>query len=142
MIKDAIIIMPAFNEGAVIQETLDEVKKFASKMIVINDGSVDDTAQKAKAAGAIVLSHSANLGYGAALKTGFTFALRYRTEPFIITFDADGQHDPAYLEGLVSPLRRGEAEYVIGSRFLSGESSTRPRPAKSGASYSALPPAS
>jgi glycosyltransferase involved in cell wall biosynthesis len=132
MIEDALIIMPAFNEGAVIQETLAEAKKFAATIIVIDDGSSDDTAQKAKGAGAIVLSHSANLGYGAALKTGFTFVLRYCKEPFIMTFDADGQHDPAYLEALLDPLRKGEADYGIGSRFLSGETSGTPAARKIG----------
>ena len=126
MIEDTLIIVPAFNEGAVIAETLAEIKEFASTVLVINDGSKDDTAQKAAAAGAIVLSHATNLGYGATLKTGFTYALRYSEEPYLITFDADGQHDPKFLELLLEPLRGGDADYVLGSRFLSGETVSTP----------------
>jgi len=132
MIEDAVIIVPAFNEGAVIEDTLAELKKFASRVIVVNDGSRDDTAAKAKKAGVFVASHCANLGYGAALKTGFTAGLRYFKEPFFITFDADFQHDPSYLESLLGPLRRREADYVIGSRFLAGEAPALPLARKIG----------
>jgi glycosyltransferase involved in cell wall biosynthesis len=132
MIKDAVIIVPAFNEAAVIAETLAELKKFADKVIVVDDGSRDETAEKAKRAGAFVSSHCTNLGYGAALKTGFTAGLRYFQEPFFITFDADGQHDPQYLEGLLAPLRSDQADYVIGSRFLAGEAYAAPLARKIG----------
>jgi len=132
MIDDALIIIPAFNEGSVIGETLAELHKFASKVIVVNDGSKDDTAEKALKAGASVLSHAANLGYGAALKTGFTYALRYFKEPYLMAFDADGQHDPAFLEILLAPLRKGEIDYAIGSRFLFGPSQATPAARKIG----------
>jgi len=126
LIEDALIIIPAFNEAAVIEDTLAGVKKFAAHALVVNDGSGDDTARRASRAGAIVLSHAANLGYGATLKTGFTYALRHRQEPYLITFDADGQHDPSFLESLLSPLRKGAADYVIGSRFLAGPAPSTP----------------
>ena len=126
MIKDAVVIVPAYNEGMVIEDTLEELKRFAARVIVVNDGSKDDTAAKAERAGAEVLAHCVNSGYGAALKTGFTAALRYFEEPYFLAFDADGQHDPLYLESLIDPLRGGEADYVIGSRFLSRETTPTP----------------
>jgi glycosyltransferase involved in cell wall biosynthesis len=132
MIDDALVIIPAFNEESVIEETLAELHKFACKAIVVNDGSRDETAARAKKAGATVLTHAANLGYGAALKTGFTFALRYYKEPYLMAFDADGQHDPAFLQPLLDPLRAGGTDYAIGSRFLSGVSKTTPAARKIG----------
>jgi glycosyltransferase involved in cell wall biosynthesis len=132
MIDDGLIIIPAFNEGSVIEETLAELHKFARKVVVVNDGSRDDTEKRARKVGAVVLSHAANLGYGVALKTGFTYALRYCRDPYLMAFDADGQHDPAYLKPLLAPLRAGQCDYAIGSRFLSGESETTPTARKIG----------
>jgi len=126
MIEDVLIIVHAFNEAMVIEDTLGELKKFVSRVVVVDDGSQDDTGAKAKRSGAIVLRHCANVGYGAALKTGFTFALRYCQEPFFITFDADGQHDPEFLQLLADTLRKDCADYVIGSRFLKRGSSRSP----------------
>jgi len=132
MIEDALVIVPAYNEGMVIEETLEELKKFAARIIVVDDGSKDDTAARAEKAGAEVFVHCVNSGYGAALKTGFTAALRFFKEPYLFAFDADGQHDPVYLESLISTLRKAEADYVIGSRFLSRETSPTPIARKAG----------
>jgi len=138
MIEDALVIVPAFNEGAVIADTLAELKEFAVKMVVVDDGSRDDTGARARSAGAAVLRHSANLGYGAALKTGFSYALGSAREPFLLTFDADGQHDPVYLSSLLAPLRQGEADYVLGSRFLQPDRSGAPAARRMGSKIFSL----
>lgn len=132
MNEDALIIVPAFNEASMIEETLAELKNFANKIVVVDDGSQDDTSNRAKKAGVILLRHSANLGYGAALKTGFSYALRYEKEPFLVTFDADGQHDARFISSLLEPLRKNQADYVIGSRFLGKSLSSVPLPRKIG----------
>lgn len=84
---------------------------------MIDDGSGDRTSEVARVRGARVLRHPINLGYGAALQTGYKYALR-RGAQFVAQMDADGQHDPADLPRLLAPVLRGEADLVIGSRFL------------------------
>jgi glycosyltransferase involved in cell wall biosynthesis len=87
-------------------------------VLVIDDGSVDDTADRARRAGAEVVSHSVNLRKGAALKTGFNWAARKGYET-VITMDADGQHDPADLEKLLNASRHQRAGLIIGERDFS-----------------------
>ena len=118
MIEDALIIMPAFNEAPVIRDTLAELIPFAGNVLVVDDGSSDGTSAAAAAGGASVLRLATNLGYAGALQAGFRYALRRTNFPFLLTFDADGQHDPAYLSAMLAPLREGRADYVIGSRYL------------------------
>ena len=84
---------------------------------MIDDGSADATAELARSHGALVLRHPINLGYGAALQTGYKYALR-RGAALVAQMDADGQHDPADLPQLIAPVLRDEADLVIGSRFL------------------------
>jgi glycosyltransferase involved in cell wall biosynthesis len=114
----ATIVIAAYNEGPSIADVVSELIAQYPNVVVVDDGSEDDTAQRARAAGACVLTHLVNRGQGAALQTGITYALAQGAE-FIITFDADGQHDMADLPALVSPIARGEAEISLGSRFLS-----------------------
>ena len=83
----------------------------------MDDGSNDDTASEARAAGARVIELPFNLGYGAALQTGFKYALDKGYE-FAVQMDADGQHDPLSIEALISPVLKDEVDVVIGSRFL------------------------
>lgn len=87
------------------------------RVIVVDDGSRDDTGAVALAAGATVLTHPMNLGQGAALATGLTHGLRQGAEIFV-TFDADGQHDPADIEMLLAALEGGHVDVALGSRFL------------------------
>lgn len=124
MIDDACVVVPAYNEEANLEKTLRELKEHAIRIIVVDDGSQDDTCSKAKAQGVICLRLAVNQGYGAALQTGVRWAAERLDEPFIVTFDADGQHDPAYINELLDPLRSGGADYVIGSRILSGDLSS------------------
>lgn len=120
---DVLVVMPAFNEARVIGETLAGLLPVASRVLVVDDGSADGTFEAAKSAGAMALKLATNLNYGGALQAGFRFAVRNTDVRYVATFDADGQHDPAYLEAMLDPLREGRADYVIGSRFLEGRRS-------------------
>lgn len=84
---------------------------------VVDDGSQDPTARIAKDEGATVLTHPHNLGYGAALRTGYQYALT-QGYAHVVTMDGDGQHPPAEVERLLAPLRKGEVDVALGSRFL------------------------
>jgi len=114
-----LLIIPAFNEARSIGDVVDRVRAtgFAIDVLVVNDGSRDDTAALASAQGAIVVSHPFNLGYGAALQTGYKYALRHGYA-HVVQMDADGQHDPSYIPQLLEPVRDGRADVVIGSRFV------------------------
>jgi len=114
-----VVLIPAFNEaeriGGVLQAIASRAPEF--ERVVVDDGSVDGTAEVAARAGARVLRHPFNLGYGAALQTGYKYAWRAGFE-LLVQLDADGQHDPADIVALVEPVARGELDLVIGSRFL------------------------
>lgn len=112
-------IVPAFNECGNIGRTVEEIRRLAKgvDILVIDDGSRDDTAQEARQAGALVVSLPFNLGIGAAVQTGFKFA-REHGYNIAVQIDGDGQHDPAFVETLVGPVCRGEADMVVASRFL------------------------
>jgi glycosyltransferase involved in cell wall biosynthesis len=116
------IIIPAFNEEANIQKVITAVKNVISdaKIIVINDGSTDRSAEMAKQAGAVVLNHPFNLGYGAALQTGFKFALMKGYDA-VVQIDGDGQHDPSCIPDLIQTLTDNKGDVVLGSRFISNE---------------------
>jgi glycosyltransferase involved in cell wall biosynthesis len=122
---DVWVVIPAFNEGAAIGSVIAGLRAYASKIVVVDDGSIDGTAGAAHEAGAIVLRHVINRGQGAALQTGIEYALR-RGASTIVTFDSDGQHSPADVPTLVAPLRDGRADIVLGSRFL-GSTESMPR---------------
>jgi glycosyltransferase involved in cell wall biosynthesis len=118
-VTSSILIIPAYNEGATLGRVLDDVHAagLGCEIVVVNDGSVDDTAAVARQRGATVLSHPFNLGYGAALQTGYKYALTSDAE-LLLQMDADGQHDPHQLADLSRPILEGEADLMIGSRFL------------------------
>ncbi|MCX5717490.1 MAG: glycosyltransferase family 2 protein [Nitrospirae bacterium] len=112
------IIMPACNEEGRIASTISGIRKFSNAdIVVVNDGSDDDTASEARKAGAVVIYLPSNLGYGAALQTGFKYALDKGYE-FAVQMDADGQHDPASIKAIIEPAIADEVDVVIGSRFL------------------------
>jgi glycosyltransferase involved in cell wall biosynthesis len=115
----AVLVIPAYNEGARLGEVLARVERAATgcEVVVVDDGSEDDTAAVAAAAGATVLRHPFNLGYGAALQTGYKYALAAGAAQ-VVQMDADGQHDPAQIESLLAGVRSGEYDVVVGSRFL------------------------
>lgn len=116
--KETAIIIPAHNEGSIIGEVIKDVKTFFDKVIVVNDGSKDDTSIKAKSAGAIVISHFTNIGQGGALETGIRYALSLPEIKYFVTFDADGQHRLEDAIAMLDELKRGNEDIIIGSRFL------------------------
>lgn len=114
---DVYIVIAAFNEADVIGEVVADLLGDYPNVVVVDDGSDDHTADQAGKAGAVVLRHMINRGQGAALQTGLTYALQQGAS-YIVTFDADGQHDKADLPKLLHPLRSEEADVCLGSRFL------------------------
>ena len=123
-----LVIVPAFDEQESLGATLGELGRVAGAMdvLVVDDGSRDRTGEVARRHGVPVLRHSVNLGVGGALQTGFRYAIE-RDYEIGVQFDADGQHDPAYLEALVEPIRRGECDVVIGSRYVTHTAYRAPR---------------
>jgi hypothetical protein len=117
--KKILVILPAWNEEEKIASVIQQVKAEIpeAKILVINDGSTDQTEPKALAAGAKVLSHPFNMGYGVALQTGYKYALKYGFDN-VLQMDADGQHDPRSLRTLLKIVEEGKADVAIGSRFL------------------------
>lgn len=112
------IVIPAYNEGAMIGEVVRPLATLYPNVVVVDDGSADTTAQAASKAGAIVVRHAINRGQGAALQTGIGYALRTGAA-IVVTFDADGQHRMEDLPALVRPIAEGEVDICLGSRFLS-----------------------
>lgn len=114
------IIIPAYNEEKNIGQVANEAKQYG-QVVVVDDGSSDDTYKAVKKLGAVRLRHVVNRGQGASLKTGIDYALEQGAE-IIVTIDSDGQHLTAEIPKLIEPILRGEAEIVLGSRFLSTDS--------------------
>lgn len=114
-----ILLIPAFDEEASLPRVLAAARAAAPdyEIVVVDDGSRDATSAVAAAAGARVLRHAVNLGYGAAVQTGYKYALA-RGAAVVVQLDADGQHDPADVATLAEPVLRGDLDLVVGSRFL------------------------
>jgi glycosyltransferase involved in cell wall biosynthesis len=111
--------MPAFNEAGRVGDVVCDVRESlpTADVLVIDDGSTDATADEARAAGALVASLPLNSGYGAALQTGYKYAVRHGYR-LIGQIDADGQHQARYFQDMLSALEDSDAHVVIGSRFL------------------------
>lgn len=122
-LKEVIIVIPAYNEEKNIEPIIKNIRGKVPDVdiLVIDDGSIDRTARTAEKAGAIALRLPFNMGYGAALQTGFKYALmkRYR---YVVQMDADGQHDPDSIRILLNEIKKEDADVVIGSRFLDEKS--------------------
>jgi glycosyltransferase involved in cell wall biosynthesis len=118
-----LVVIPAYNEHGRIGGVVRAVKRIlpSAKTLVINDCSSDDTGREAIDAGAFVVTHPVNLGYGAALETGYLYALRYNYE-IVVQMDGDGQHLPDEVPQILAPVIDGSADIVIGSRYLSSKS--------------------
>lgn len=112
-----VVVIPAYNEERFIGSTVAKTLKFADTVVVIDDGSTDDTANIAEAVGALVVRQPQNMGKGVALTTGFRH-VRSLTPDVVVTIDADGQHEPAQLLQVISPVIQGQADIVVGSRYL------------------------
>jgi glycosyltransferase involved in cell wall biosynthesis len=116
-----VCVIPAFNEESTIGAVVDKAKSHCNLVLVIDDGSNDETAIRAREAGGRVASHITRLGVGAALSTGLSLALRSNAD-IIVTLDGDGQHDPGDIPSVIAPLLDERADIVIGSRMLKGSS--------------------
>jgi glycosyltransferase involved in cell wall biosynthesis len=119
-----IVIIPAFNEEKAIAGVLHDVRTHAPDfdVLVVNDGSVDETSRIAKETGiASVVDLPKNVGIGGAVQTGFIYAVR-KGYDIAVQIDGDGQHNPEEISRLVDPILKGESDVVIGSRFLSDSS--------------------
>ena len=114
------VAMPAFNEEKSVGRVVSYAKKYAHLVLVVNDCSTDNTANVAKEAGAEVISHTANQGYGGSALTVFQTAQKYQPDVLIL-MDADGQHNPEDIPRFVAKIQEGY-DVVIGSRYLEKES--------------------
>jgi hypothetical protein len=122
-----VAVVPAFDEEDAIGPVVRGLAEFDPEIdvVVVDDGSRDGTADAAEAAGAVVVRLPFNLGIGAAVQTGFRYALEGGYD-VAVRLDGDGQHDPAELPKLLAPLERDEADVVTGSRFRAEDGSYRP----------------
>ncbi|KNC19607.1 glycosyl transferase [Arthrobacter sp. RIT-PI-e] len=109
-----------FNEAPVIGSVITDLIQVFPHVVCVDDGSTDSSAAAARSAGAVVVQHPVNLGQGAALQTGFEYALQDPAMTSIVTFDADGQHRVSDARAMVERLEADEADVVLGSRFLDG----------------------
>jgi len=116
----SVVIIPAYNESQKIYHVVQSVVNRGYDVVVVDDGSGDNTAHEARRAGAVVLSHCINRGYGAALTTGNGWAYRNNYD-IAVHFDADGQHNPDEIENITAPIQKREADIVIGSRFIESD---------------------
>ena len=117
ILKSAWVVIPAYQEAKVLGRVVEGVRGLGPRVVVVDDGSADETAQEALLAGATVLRHAVNLGQGAALQTGIDYALAHGAE-FLFTFDADGQHPAESLTVLADIQEKTGADVVLGSRAL------------------------
>lgn len=112
------VIVPAFNEESKIDETINELKPYFKNIIVIDDGSSDETYRKTLAQNVTSLRHPINLGQGAALQTGISYALLNPKIEYILTFDADGQHSISSALAMAEEIKKVNVDIILGSRFL------------------------
>lgn len=122
MLKQSLVIIPAYNEEAALPGLLAEIREALPEtdIAVINDCSSDHTAAVARRNGAIVLDLPCNLGVGGAVQAGFQYAFTHGYR-YVIRCDGDGQHPPSEIAKLVTVMQSGEADLVIGSRFLEND---------------------
>jgi glycosyltransferase involved in cell wall biosynthesis len=131
MSGSCLVIIPAFNEAANLPGVVADVTEQLPEadILVVDDGSSDSTATAALRAGARVLRLRLNCGYGVALQAGFKYASRHGYE-LVAQMDADGQHLGRYLPDVLGPVSSGEADLVVGSRFLDGDGHYQPSVAR------------
>jgi len=112
-----IVCIPAYNEEVKINDVVKKALLYVDKVVVCDDGSSDNTATVAKKAGAVVVSHKTNQGYGAAISTLFDYCRKNNVE-IMVTLDGDGQHNPDQIPDLISVIIKHNVDVVIGSRSL------------------------
>ena len=115
---DVWLVVPLFDEEAVIADVVRDARRTFHNVVVVDDGSSDHGADAAASAGAVVVRHPVNLGQGAALQTGFEYALSVPSMRWVVTFDADGQHQVSDVLQMLDKARAEDLQVVFGSRFL------------------------
>lgn len=103
-----------------VRSVIEDARRLLPNVVVVDDGSKDDSAAQAEAAGAVVVRHPLNLGQGAALQTGITYVLDRTDADYLVTFDADGQHAPSDVLAMLERAEDEDLAFVLGSRFLEG----------------------
>lgn len=126
--EDVWLVVPLYNEGSVIGDVVRDARQTFPHVVCVDDGSSDDGAAEAGRAGAVVVRHPVNLGQGAALQTGFEYALTDPGMRWVVTYDADGQHQVSDVVEMVDKARAEDLDVVFGSRFL--DERTKPGAAK------------
>ena len=121
--KKIVVIVPAYNEWPVVRSTVERLLAFGHDVLVVDDGSQDDTA-RVRELPITYIRHTVNLGQGAALQTGMTYAWRSGAD-IAVHFDADGQHDCGQIDDLIDPILSGAADVAFGSRFLRKQDAAR-----------------
>ena len=112
-----IAAIPCLNEKQFISDVVTRARRYVGKVIVVDDGSTDNTSEAAKSAGAHVIRHEIRQGAGAATRSAFEAAITYDAD-VLVTLDGDGQHNPDEIPQVLAPILNGEADLVIGSRFI------------------------
>ncbi len=125
-----LVIIPAYNEVENIKQTIKNIPSYIEgingiNILVIDDGSTDNTKEIAQQAGAIVVSHTSNQGVGAALITGLNYALKRKFD-LVVNIDADGQFNPTEIKKLIKPILTRQADFVAGDRFSQGRPANMP----------------
>lgn len=117
--KSVFIVVPAYNESRTLQLVIQQLLAHGYTPVVVDDGSAKNLKSFVPTASAFFIRHKVNLGQGAALQTGISFALE-KNAAYIVTFDADGQHDATNINELLQILIETKADIVLGSRFMTG----------------------
>jgi glycosyltransferase involved in cell wall biosynthesis len=111
-----VVAIPCYNTASFIADIVSKARQYADEVIVIDDGSDDGTAETARLAGASIVTHERNMGYGGAIRSCFIAARRSNADILVI-IDGDAQHDPSELPSMIKPALDGDADIVIGTRF-------------------------
>ena len=115
------VVIPGYNEGEVLEKTVNEVTKLGYQVIYVDDCSRDNSWEISKQLNIYKVRHPLNLGQGGALQTGFELAKKLNAE-IVVTFDSDGQHDPHQIAKVIDPIIKNKAQVVLGSRFIEKDS--------------------
>jgi glycosyltransferase involved in cell wall biosynthesis len=115
--SDTFLIVPLYNEAAVVEDVLKNMKTKFSNIVCVDDGSRDDSASIASKCNVMVVKHPINMGQGAAIQTGVDYALQYENAQYFITIDSDGQHSVDEANEMLNFLKKNNLDIVLGSRF-------------------------